>query len=112
LHRRKTFLDTCLQWLGQVTLEESQHSKTFLRARAELVVSGLATIPEAIKVIHLHCEFDFMHQATDWPRGPPAQVLAPNVEIELKAKDGDLVSKGATLLVLSGPSHEVSARIT
>jgi nicotinate-nucleotide pyrophosphorylase len=40
-----------------------------------------------------------------------AQVLAPSVVCELQAKDGDLVSTGSTLAVLSGPSHEVSHMI-
>mmetsp|Transcript_64968 Transcript_64968/g.159965 ORF Transcript_64968/g.159965 Transcript_64968/m.159965 type:complete len:316 (+) Transcript_64968:182-1129(+) len=69
----------------QVTLEQSEHSTTILRSRAELVVSGLATIPEAVKV------------------------LAPAVNFEAKAKDGDFVPKGTALAVLSGPSHQVLA---
>mmetsp|Transcript_40963 Transcript_40963/g.102482 ORF Transcript_40963/g.102482 Transcript_40963/m.102482 type:complete len:323 (-) Transcript_40963:211-1179(-) len=67
----------------QVMMEPSQTSRALLRARADLVVSGLAVVPEAV------------------------QILAPEVKIDFKAKDGDNTHKGDTLLELSGPSHQV-----
>jgi hypothetical protein len=91
--------------------EETQTLETKIASRAELVVSGMATIPEAVKV------------------------FAPNVTVEVKTPDGTLgkgfareraarcgqlhaapdscstlpspVPKGTTLAVLKGPSNEM-----
>lgn len=35
------------------------------------------------------------------------QILAPSVKFEAKAQDGDVVVKGTTLALLSGPSDQV-----
>jgi nicotinate-nucleotide pyrophosphorylase len=51
--------------------EETQTLETKIASRAELVVCGMATIPEAVKV------------------------FAPNVSVEVKTLDGTLVPKGA-----------------
>mmetsp|Transcript_7836 Transcript_7836/g.18059 ORF Transcript_7836/g.18059 Transcript_7836/m.18059 type:complete len:320 (+) Transcript_7836:93-1052(+) len=67
----------------QVMMEPTQTTKALLRARADLVVAGLAVVPEAVKI------------------------LAPGVVCDFKAKDGDHVHKGDTLIALSGSSHEV-----
>uniref|UniRef100_A0A7S0W485 Nicotinate-nucleotide pyrophosphorylase [carboxylating] n=1 Tax=Hemiselmis tepida TaxID=464990 RepID=A0A7S0W485_9CRYP len=67
----------------QVMMEPSQTTKALLRARADLVVSGLAVVPEAVRI------------------------LSPDVECVFKAKDGDHVNKGDTLIAISGPSKQV-----
>jgi nicotinate-nucleotide pyrophosphorylase len=54
-----------------VCAEETQTLETKIASRAELVVCGMATIPEAVKV------------------------FAPNVTVEVKTPDGTLVPKGA-----------------
>merc|ERR1719329_588598 len=67
----------------KVTLEETQTLETKNASRAELVVCGMATIPEAVKV------------------------FAPSVTVEVKTPDGTLVPKGTTLAILKGPSNEM-----
>ena len=57
--------------------------ETKIASRAELVVCGMAVIPEAVKV------------------------FAPNVTVEIMTPDGTLVPKGTALAVLKGPSNEM-----
>ena len=73
--------DTCT--VGLWHSEETQTLETKIASRAELVVCGMATIPEAVKV------------------------FAPNVAVEVKTSDGTLVPKGTTLAILRGPSNEM-----
>mmetsp|Transcript_63933 Transcript_63933/g.150418 ORF Transcript_63933/g.150418 Transcript_63933/m.150418 type:complete len:323 (-) Transcript_63933:170-1138(-) len=67
----------------KVTLEESKDIETKIVSREQLVVSGLAIIPDAI------------------------EIFAPGVMATTKAEDGAFVEKGTTLVVLKGPSHEM-----
>lgn len=62
----------CILWgLNADCAEDTQTLETKIASRAELVVCGMATIPEAVKV------------------------FAPNVTVEVKTPDGTLVPKGA-----------------
>mmetsp|Transcript_59585 Transcript_59585/g.140979 ORF Transcript_59585/g.140979 Transcript_59585/m.140979 type:complete len:325 (+) Transcript_59585:48-1022(+) len=66
-----------------VMLEEAQELEARIMSRAELVTSGLATLPEALKL------------------------FAPNVTISGVVPDGTKVPKGTPLATFKGPSSEM-----